>query len=89
MVAKLLGYKPGVSKSNRPYMMAFVSSPYNPRECSEGAVGEKVETVFIPEGAQSKIMPPDVGHEIDLVFEISGGKAYLQDCTPERLYPKS
>lgn len=86
MVAKLLGYRTGTSKAGNSYMMAFVSSAFSAREIAEGALGEKAETVFIPATAQGKVTPLDVGHDIDLIYEISGGKAYLTDCTPERLF---
>ncbi len=86
MVAKLLGYRCGKSKAGNAYMMAFVSSEFSAREIADGALGEKAETVFIPVASQGKVTPQDVGHDIDLIYEISGGKAYLTDCTPERLF---
>lgn len=80
-MSKLLGYKKGMSKKNTPYCMMHIVSDFNPREKSEGAVGQKTEDIFLPTELVDLLKPSDIGHEVILDYTVSGGRAFLNNVT--------
>lgn len=80
-MSKLLGYKKGMSKKNTPYCMMHIVSELTPTEKAGGAVGQKVEQVFLPESLVDMLKPSDIGHDVILDYTVSGGRAFLDNVT--------
>lgn len=81
-MSKLVGYRRFTSKKNgKDYCVAEVETPFSTRETSSGAVGCKTEQIFIPEDQYDLLKPADIGKEIKLDYELSGGRAYLVNVT--------
>lgn len=77
---KLVGFKRFVSKKDgTEYCVANVVSEYSPRENLNGCYGSKVEEVFLPAEKASVLKPSDIGKDIRMEYEVSGGRAYLID----------
>lgn len=77
MEHKLVGYKHFKSKKGVDFCVANVVTAYNDREASNGCVGAKVEEIFLPEAQLNYLAVNDIGKEVKLAYEISGGRAYL------------
>ena len=81
-MSKLVGYRRFTSKKNgKDYCAAEVETPFSTRETSAGAVGCKTEQIFMPEDQYDLLKPADIGKEIKLDYELSGGRAYLVNVT--------
>ena len=83
-MSKLLGYKKGISTkngNNNPYCIMHISSDFNPREKSDGAVGQKCENIFLPSELVDLLKPSDIGHDVVLDYTVSGGRAFLNNVT--------
>lgn len=81
-MTKLVGYKKFVSKKNgKTYCVAEVVQDLSQREIENGAVGQKVDEVFLPEEKVDLLKPTDIGKELILDYELSGGRAYLVNVT--------
>ncbi len=81
-MSKLVGYRRFTSKKNgKDYCVAEVETPFSTRETSAGAVGCKTEQIFMPEDQYDLLKPADIGKEIKLDYELSGGRAYLVNVT--------
>lgn len=80
-MVKLLGYKKGVSKQNKPYCIAYVVEDLSAREKERGSVGSKVEDLFLPVELVDVLRPVDVGKELVLDWSVSGGRAFLAGLT--------
>lgn len=76
-MAKLVGYKKFVSKKGKEFCVANVVSPYTDRDIERDCVGSKVEEIFMPDNMCNFFSPSDIGRELDLSYEINGGRAYL------------
>ena len=77
-MTKLVGYKKFVSKKNgKMYCVASVVQDLSQREIENGVVGQKVDEVWLPEEKFDYLKPTDIGKELVLDYELSGGRAYL------------
>lgn len=81
-MTKLLGYSKGVSKKNgSPFCMIHVVSDFTPTEIANGSQGSKVDTLFMPQNQVDDLKPTDIGKEIFLDYNISNGRAFLDNVT--------
>ena len=81
-MTKLVGYKRFTSKKNgKDYCVANVITTYNQRNIDAGCVGNAVEEIFMPDELYDLLKPGDVGKELQLDYELSGGRAYLVDVS--------
>lgn len=78
-MCRLVGYKRFTSKKGKEYCVANVISTYSQRDIDRGCVGEKTEEIFLPENCFNLLKPEDVGRELDMSYDYSGGRAYLVD----------
>lgn len=78
-MCKLVGYKKFKSKKGNECCVISVVTPYNQRSLDNGCVGSKTEEVFLPENCFNLLQPSDIGCDLNLVYECSGGRAYLVD----------
>lgn len=77
-MVKLVGYRNFVSKKNgKEYCVASVVSDLTERDRANGAVGNKVEEIFLPEDLTNYLKPDMVNKEVTLDYELSNGRAYL------------
>ena len=70
MVAKLLGYRKGISKkTGKEYYSMNIVSPVSPFDTQGGYVGqEKAETVFISADMYNYLKPSDCGKDIEVQY---------------------
>lgn len=81
-MTKLVGYKKFVSKKNgKTYCVAEVVQDLSAREIENGSVGQKVDEIFLPEDKLDLLKITDIGKELTLDYELSGGRAYLVNVT--------
>ena len=80
-MAKLIGYKKGTSKKGNDYCMATLLYELSERDKQNGAVGQKVEDIFLPENQINYLKPEHIGKEIVCDYEYSGGRGYLVGIT--------
>lgn len=81
-MTKLVGYRKFTSKKNaKSYCVANVVQDASDREVSSGLVGQKVEELFLPEEQYNYLKPADIGKNLELDYELSGGRAYLVSIT--------
>ena len=73
----LLGVKKFTSKGGRKCEVMTVRSDYNSRMLAEGCFGSKVEELFVPDGMQGLLKPEDIGKEVSIDYEVSGGRAFM------------
>ena len=65
---------------NKDYSIIQVIRPLSVREKNLGYFGSEIsEEVFLPDDLLGKLSVSDIGKEIDLVYEVVGGKANLVD----------
>lgn len=76
-MVKLLGFSNGTSKAGKPFTVMQVVKDYSDREKENGAVGCKVSQEFLPQSQVGLLQPKDIGRELSLDYDISGGRAYL------------
>ena len=74
---RLIGYRKFTSKKNVEYCVASVEMACSQRDVANGYVGSKVDEVFLPE--VDLLTPNDIGKEVEIVYSISGGRAYVDD----------
>lgn len=81
-MTKLVGYKKITSKkSGKDFCVASVVQDVSEREKENGFVGQKVDEIFLPESQLDLLKPSDIGKELLLDYELSGGRAYLVNVT--------
>lgn len=81
-LTKLVGYKKITSKkSGKHFCVVSVLSDLSAREQENGAVGQKVEEIFLPEEQTDFLKPADIGKEFFVNYNISGGRAYVTDVS--------
>ena len=77
-MTKLVGYKKITSKkSGKDFCVASVVQDASKREKENGFIGQKVDEIFLPEVQLDLLKPSDIGKELLLDYELSGGRAYL------------
>ena len=77
-MTKLVGYKKITSKkSGKDFCVASVVQDVSEREKENGFIGQKVVEIFLPEAQLDLLKPSDIGKELLLDYELSGGRAYL------------
>ncbi|MCD8096608.1 MAG: hypothetical protein LUE31_00905 [Lachnospiraceae bacterium] len=76
-MAKLVGYARFTSKKGDDYCVARVVKDFNKRALESGAVGQDVESIFMPREQYNLLKPADIGKELKFEYELSGGRAYL------------
>lgn len=77
-MTKLVGYKKITSKkSGKDFCVASVVQDVSEREKENGFIGQKVDEIFLPEVQLDLLKPSDIGKELLLDYELSGGRAYL------------
>ena len=74
---KLIGFKRFLSKKGSNLCIANVVRDCTTRECERGSVGQTMDEIFVPDHLYDYLQPEHVGKDIDLVYEMSGGRAYL------------
>lgn len=83
-MCKLLGYKKFTGKNGKEYCVANVTTPYKDRDKERGCVGSDVQEIFLPEKQLNLLSPADIGKDLDLNYELSGGRAYLVDVSVKK-----
>ncbi len=64
-------------KSGKEFCIANVVTDYGTRDIENDCVGSKVAEIFLPEEQLHYLTPADIGKEVLMDYEISGGRAYL------------
>lgn len=68
------------SAKNKDYEVIQVLRPLTVREKNQGYFGSEIsEEIFLPDDLLGKLSVSDIGKDIDLVYEVIGGKANLVD----------
>lgn len=78
---ELIGYRKGMSKKNRPYCVMYVVSDFTESEMAKGAVGSKVEDIFLPDDLVDMLKPSDLGKDVFCDYTVSNGRAFLNNVT--------
>lgn len=68
MSALLIGYRKFTSKKGTNCCIVSLVNDYSTFDCSHGAVGQKVDEVFIPENCHGLIQPDSVGRYYELEY---------------------
>lgn len=77
--SKLVGFKSFTSKKGTPCNLASIITDYTPAEIARGCLGAECQTVFLSDATAGKITAESIGKEVDLIYSIRGGRAYLED----------
>lgn len=81
-MTKLLGFKRfKAKKTQKDTCIMFVAQDVSEREKEHGYVGQKIVEMFIPESQVDLLKPSDIGKELSLDYELSGGRAFLVNVT--------
>lgn len=75
----LVGFKSFTSKAGKPCNMASVVTDYTPAENARGCIGGECQTIFLSDVTAAKITAESIGKQVDLIYSIRGGRAYLED----------
>lgn len=66
------------SKTNKDYSVIQVLRPITQRERDNGYLGDSIsEEIFLPDSLIHVLNVSDIGTQIDLIYEVVGGKANL------------
>lgn len=84
MEKKLAGYKRFTSKKGNPLCVAVVMTPFDAKANERGCYGADVESIFLPQEQIDYLVPTDIGKPVNLVYNISGGRAYLTEFSVKR-----
>lgn len=75
---KILGYRKFISKKGVNTCIVDVMTDYNQRDKQNGAVGNKVEQIWVfGDELQVKIQPNCIGREFVGQYDVVGSNAYL------------
>lgn len=80
----LLGYRRFTSKSNKPCCVAVVATTCDGNDNNHGSFGQSAEDVFLPSELYDYLNPGDIGRPVTLNYNISNGRAYINDFYVER-----
>lgn len=75
----LVGFKSFLSKKGTQCNMASVITDYTPAEVAKGCIGSECQTVFLSDATAAKITAESIGKEVELIYTIRSGRAYLED----------
>lgn len=76
-MTRLVGYRNIKTKKGEEFTLASIVQDLSDREKANGAVGQKVDDVWLPKEQYNTLKPEDIGKELKLDYELSGGRAYL------------
>lgn len=76
---KLIGYRKFTSKKNQEFCVANVMLPCSDRDLANGYVGNRVDETFLPDNMVDYLKPQDVDKEVEILYSVSGGRAYVDD----------
>lgn len=76
---KLIGYRRFTSKKNVEFCVASIMVPCSQRDIVNGYTGNRVDEVFMPNGMVDLLTPQDIGKEVEIMYSVSGGRAYVDD----------
>ena len=80
MSVQLLNVHKFSSKAGKRFCIIQYLRPINQREKDNGYFGEFISVEqFLPEDCIDKVNASDVGKEIEFVYDVIDGKAYLKD----------
>lgn len=79
MVGKIIGYREFESKKGNTCRLLTLMSPYSDRDKEKGAVGHRVEDIFLPDACKLKITEASVGQDAVVEYSVSGGRAYVEN----------
>lgn len=68
MSSLLIGYRKFVSKKGTSCCIVSFINDYTAFDCSHGAVGQKVDEVFLPETCHGLIQPNSIGRFYELEY---------------------
>lgn len=77
MRGKILGFRNFKSKKGQDLTLVQVVQSYSDRELANGSYGMKSVDVFLPENQVGTLGAKDIDKECEMIYEISGGRAYL------------
>jgi len=80
----LLGYRRFTSKSNKPCCVAVVATNCDEKDNERGSFGQSAEDVFLPSELYSYLQPSDIGKPVTLNYNITNGRAYINDFIVDR-----
>lgn len=75
----LVGFKSFKSKAGNMCNMASVITEYTPSENARGCIGSEAQSIFLPDATAEKVTADSIGKQVDLIYSIRGGRAYLED----------
>lgn len=79
MNGTLVGFKRFKSKAGKDLCVANVVTPYNQRDLEKGYSGSDAQQIFLPEHQVNMLTDKDVGKTVQLLYEVSNGRAYLTE----------
>lgn len=78
----LLGFMKGTgSKSGKPYCILHIAFPFEESQIARGAHGSAAEEVFCPADQLDYIQPGDLNKEIEVTYNVSGNRLYVDKIT--------
>lgn len=81
MAKKVLGFRKFTSKGGNECRMLTVMEPYTDHAKQAGAVGNRVEDLFIPRECNFVVTEKDVGREVIVDYDVVGNRAYVSSVT--------
>lgn len=79
MKSKLVGFRSFISKKGTKCNVASVITDYSPAEIAKGCMGADAQTIFLTDEIAAKITANSIGKEVELIYSITNGRAYLED----------
>lgn len=81
MRVRITGKKTFPGKKGPCYVVSYLA-PFSNRDVEGGAVGKEALSTFIDENIYNRLTPDMIGKDADLIYNISGRNAYLDDIVP-------
>lgn len=75
----LIGVSKFTSKAGKPLEVINIQKPFTEDQYQKGSLGNNTEQIFLPEKLHGKIRAEHIGKEITLTYDVSNGRAYLND----------
>lgn len=79
MESKVAGYREFESKKGNRCRLLTLMTPYSDREKENGAVGNRMEEIFLPEGCNLKITESSIGQSVAVDYSVRGGRASVEN----------
>lgn len=79
MESKIAGYKEFTSKKGHECRLLTLMTPYSDREKERGAVGNRMEEIYLPDGCNLRITEDSIGQKVSVEYSVRGGRASVEN----------